>query len=628
MKPPPLRRPRARWPVAAACLAAVTIALSLVGWGAMGAWQAYSDSGTAVAAETVTAVPVTSIHCSGTPTPYSACPDTSGDVSLSWGSVGGSPGYAVFRATSPTGSFRPLATLPSGAVSYTDTSAAHNAQYYYQLLSEATAGWPPGTGIDMALSLPPTSGTDATAGGGAATPLSAANLSAMSVAGDGSAYTTTGPWGGLTALSLATIDAASCASAARCWVGGSTGGGGTGGVWMTGDGGATWTQQTLPGRTGTLLGLTCVSATQCWAVGQGGTILATSDGGATWIAESSGLRGRGAANLNAISCAGATLCWAVGDATARRGRRGGGGGAATILATTDAGATWTAQASGTTRNLLGVSCPTATQCWAVGQGGTILATGDGGTTWVPETSGTGQNLDAVSFVGSQDGWAVGAGGLILVTTDGGTTWTAQASGTTANLLAVTMVSGTTGWAVGAGGTILHTTDGGVTWSAQTSGTTRSINAVGAASTLDAVAGLTSAGFFGGGQSASVLATDDGGITWSLPVTQYVQWSFSPQVVATAPVTSVVVTLVDLASAAPSAGTATSLLVSTDSGATWTSVSIANPTTQSTTQVVDISSLVTTPAQVAGLELRYAVTQAGFFSTPFQSTFDLVHVDIN
>jgi photosynthesis system II assembly factor YCF48-like protein len=67
---------------------------------------------------------------------------------------------------------------------------------------------------------------------------------------------------------------------------------------------------------------------------------------------------------------------------------------------------------------------------AVGGLGTIRRTTDGGATWTQQTSGTTETLRGVSFVDANTGTAVGAVGTILRTTDGGATWTSQASGTT------------------------------------------------------------------------------------------------------------------------------------------------------------------------------------------------------
>ena len=132
---------------------------------------------------------------------------------------------------------------------------------------------------------------------------------------------------------------------------------------------------------------------------------------------------------------------------------------------------WTAQTSGTTNDLRGVSAVDANTAWAVGFSGTILHTTNAGTTWTTQTSGTTNILNDVSAVDANTAFVVGDGGTILHTTNAGTTWTAQTSGTTNVLIGVSAVDANTAFAVGTGGTILHTTNAGTTWTTQTSGTT-------------------------------------------------------------------------------------------------------------------------------------------------------------
>jgi hypothetical protein len=67
-------------------------------------------------------------------------------------------------------------------------------------------------------------------------------------------------------------------------------------------------------------------------------------------------------------------------------------------------------------NLLGVSCPDASHCWAVGNSGTILF-GTGGGSWSSQTSGTTNGLFGVSCPSVCRGWAVGVNGTILAFTD-------------------------------------------------------------------------------------------------------------------------------------------------------------------------------------------------------------------
>ena len=121
------------------------------------------------------------------------------------------------------------------------------------------------------------------------------------------------------------------------------------------DGGQTWSSDTLPGfgQSNELNDVTCVSATDCVAVGGLGVlvgpgpgqssgittqaaVLTTHDGGATWIAR---LVPPSVQGLSAISCPTATSCIAVGyhssqHFTVR---------SAAVLVTHDSGATWTAE---------------------------------------------------------------------------------------------------------------------------------------------------------------------------------------------------------------------------------------------------------------------------------------------
>lgn len=128
-------------------------------------------------------------------------------------------------------------------------------------------------------------------------------------------------------------------------------------------------------------------------------------GSSTWVWQNPLPQGDG---LNAISCPGATNCFAVGDL-------------GTILVTTS-GTTWTSQASPTTRTLRSISCANPITCYAVGDGGLILKTDDG-TTWFQQPSGTGANLLSIScFSTSGCMISTAAGGTVLITVNAGATW--------------------------------------------------------------------------------------------------------------------------------------------------------------------------------------------------------------
>ena len=148
----------------------------------------------------------------------------------------------------------------------------------------------------------------------------------------------------------------------------------------------------------------------------------------------------------------ALIAWAVGD-----------GG--TLLATAD-GVTWSALQSSTKQDLNAASFVDSTYGWVVGSGGTILHTDDGGTNWTAQDSGTTDDLQSVKFADRMHGWAVGLRGTILATTDGGSSWVVQHSEARVDLFGVTFCDASHGWAVGAPATIIATADGGAHWRTQ------------------------------------------------------------------------------------------------------------------------------------------------------------------
>jgi photosystem II stability/assembly factor-like uncharacterized protein len=243
-------------------------------------------------------------------------------------------------------------------------------------------------------------------------------------------------------------------------------------------------------------------ATHGWAVGDNGTILATTDGGAHWTAQVSGTTNE----LKGVGFPDATHGWAVGDSD-------------TIRATTDGGAHWTAQVSPFTNTLLNaVAFPNDTHGWAVDNYGTILATTDGGAHWTTQSSVDLFHLNSVTFTDANHGWAVGGSGGVLVTTDGGAHWTIQKSGTTEDLYSVAFLPDAShGWAVGPAGAILATTDGGAHWTAQSSGTTDYLTSVAFTNASDGWAV---------GYAGAILATTDGGAHWSAQASGTTNYLFS------------------------------------------------------------------------------------------------------
>jgi hypothetical protein len=132
----------------------------------------------------------------------------------------------------------------------------------------------------------------------------------------------------------------------------------------------------------------------------------------------------GTGDLGAVSCATARRCWAVGIAGPNPAPA---TGATVITATTNGGTTWKPQevVGGSTPQLSGVSCPSATDCMAVGSNGAslpgsgvVITTGDAGTTWNAVASP--QNALAVLSV-----TCASPNDCTAVVSDGTSTWAAH-----------------------------------------------------------------------------------------------------------------------------------------------------------------------------------------------------------
>ena len=72
----------------------------------------------------------------------------------------------------------------------------------------------------------------------------------------------------------------------------------------------------------------------------------------------------------------------------------------------------------------------------VGIFGTINKTTDGGANWIPQYSGSQVVLKSVSFPDANNGTVVGLVGRILHTTNGGTDWTQQIESNSRDLYGV------------------------------------------------------------------------------------------------------------------------------------------------------------------------------------------------
>ena len=204
-------------------------------------------------------------------------------------------------------------------------------------------------------------------------------------------------------------------------------------------------------ESGELTGIEFVSPARGWTVGQH-TILATTDGGAHWQAQLSG-----SLDLSSVDFISGQDGWAAGPTT--------------LLTTTDGGAHWTS---------LPEPCPlidsvhfiSPTSGFAVAggrnigatvnplppdQGGVVLTTSDGGRTW--RTLPAPANAQTVCFSDPRHGW-LGAAGRLYRTSDGGKNWTVLTSTTGTQLasgdseymagMVVECAGGGSAWAVRVG----------------------------------------------------------------------------------------------------------------------------------------------------------------------------------
>jgi hypothetical protein len=215
-------------------------------------------------------------------------------------------------------------------------------------------------------------------------------------------------------------EAVACPTSTNCWVVG----------WDRVEhlSGGAWTGTPLPALGGeqgaVLFGVACPTPSECWGVGQDYTteqIVIGHEMGDAWTL----IRGAGDVTqpeqLNAIACVGPADCWAVGDVGPIDSSR------FQPLIEHYSGTGWSVVPSpdpGSGGDLTAVSCPTATECWAVGTSG---GEGDGGSgeswtspliehyegdTWtVATTPGIGAGgLTGVACSNSNGCWAVGHSG--------------------------------------------------------------------------------------------------------------------------------------------------------------------------------------------------------------------------
>ena len=191
---------------------------------------------------------------------------------------------------------------------------------------------------------------------------------------------------------------------------------------------------------------------------------------------------------------------------------------------------------------------------AAGTRGTILRSTDRGATWSGRYAPVDESLLDVAFAGTTVAVAVGARGAIVRSTDAGLNWS-NVSVDTRYTLASVVFSGTlTGFAVGSdanaggAGALLRTSDGGLTWTAVNVGTQPALSAVRSGA----------AGVFAIGHQR-VLRSADFGTTWQSIDLPDLRFPNSALAISGRTVVAM--------------GSNGSAVRSTDSGVTWSAVSL-------------------------------------------------------
>jgi photosystem II stability/assembly factor-like uncharacterized protein len=99
-------------------------------------------------------------------------------------------------------------------------------------------------------------------------------------------------------------------------------------------------------------------------------------------------------------------------------------GGSAVLRSTDGGAAWEAQSSGTPAELKAGAAPSASVCWVVGRAGVVLLSTDG-RTWRRVRFPEATDLSAVRASDARNASVSTADGRTFTTTDAGATWVAR-----------------------------------------------------------------------------------------------------------------------------------------------------------------------------------------------------------
>jgi photosystem II stability/assembly factor-like uncharacterized protein len=238
---------------------------------------------------------------------------------------------------------------------------------------------------------------------------------------------------------------------------------------------------------------------------QGGAPVVPTSGGAT----------NGNGSFNAVSCPSATECVAVG----------GDGSLGGVASTShNGGLVWNQGEMDANEPLLNaVDCANTSVCVAVGQGATVRST-NGGSTWTSSTIPTSDttllgvscaSVTTCVAVGVSPGNAAPFNGQLLISSNGGTSWTVPTLPASFGALG-SVDCPTSTFCVSVGSSIIVSNDGGKTWTQRTvdggSGVLRSVSCLSA--TRCVAIGANPAIAQDPNASAYEDVWVDGGVTWS------------------------------------------------------------------------------------------------------------------
>ncbi|MBI4599898.1 prepilin-type N-terminal cleavage/methylation domain-containing protein [Candidatus Uhrbacteria bacterium] len=205
-------------------------------------------------------------------------------------------------------------------------------------------------------------------------------------------------------------------------------------VWAVGESGnilhyngTTWSQFTDVGST-EFYSVSMVSSSDGWAVGSSGKIYHYN--GATW----SQFTDVGSQNLNSVSMLSASYGWAVG-----------GNGEIYLYN----GTSWTSVASPVTQQLNAVQTLSTTDAWIGGDSGKFLHYN--GSAWSEVTDLGGNNVETLSMISSSSGWAGGQNGEIY--RYDGSAWSIFTDTGNEVWRAIVHVSSSDAWILGTGGAL-------------------------------------------------------------------------------------------------------------------------------------------------------------------------------